>query len=365
MMSSDFHFRDKIPVVILGATGCVGQKFVEMLSVHPWFEIVALCASERSVGKAYGDVVNWLLPTPIPPQIAAMTVLSCALPLPVDGTIAFSGLDASIAGEVETAFAEAGYIVVSNSRNHRMDEDVPLVVAEVNPGHLELAKKQAFAKGKIITNPNCSVIGLTVALKPLIEAFGLEEVHVVTLQAISGAGYPGVASLDILDNVIPYIAGEEEKIETEPLKIFGTLEDLGIKKAAIPISAQCNRVPVTHGHMACVSVKLKKAATAEQIKGAWRSFQAEPQLLNLPTAPFHPIYYFDQVNYPQPKINSLLDKGMAVSIGRLGPQFLNEDVNEPHFGFKFTLLSHNTVRGAVGTALLNAELLVKKGWIYW
>lgn len=353
MISSDFHFRGKIPVAILGATGCVGQKFVQLLEHHPWFEIVALCASERSVGKTYAEAVNWLMPTPIPSHLAKMTVQSCQAPFSHDCSIVFSGLDASVAGEIEAQFAQAGYPVVSNSRNHRMDPTVPLVIGEVNPSHLDLVKTQHYGKGYIVTNPNCSVIGLCVALKPLLDQFGVEAVHVVTLQAVSGAGYPGVASLDILDNVIPHIRGEEEKIEIEPLKIFGTLHE----KAKMTISAQCNRVPVTDGHTECVSLKLKKSASAEEIIQAWKQFKAEPQLLNLPTAPFQPIHYFKQENYPQPKLLRMLDKGMAISIGQLRPC--------PLFDYKFTLLSHNTIRGAVGAALLNAELLVSKGYIYW
>lgn len=357
MMSSDFYFRDKIPVAILGATGCVGQKFVELLSAHPWFEIVAVCASERSAGKPYKDAVNWLMETPIPSPVAEMVVKPCIAPQPADYALVFSGLDSSVAGEIETAFAEAGYIVVSNSRNHRMVSNVPLVVGEVNPDHLELAKTQSFTKGMIITNPNCSVIGLTVALKPLLDAFDVKIVNAVTLQAISGAGYPGVPSLDILNNTIPFIAGEESKVESEPLKIFGRLEGDEIKNREMTISAQCNRVPVTNGHTACLSVKLGNMASEKEIIEVWRSFKSQPQALSLPSAPIHPIYYFEQEHYPQPRLLANLDKGMAVSIGRLRKC--------PILDYKFVILSHNTIRGAVGAALLNAELLVKKGWIYW
>jgi aspartate-semialdehyde dehydrogenase len=358
MMSTDFHFRGKIPVAILGATGCVGQKFIQLLEHHPWFEIAALCASERSSGKPYGEVVNWLMPTPLPETIQQMIVQPCQAPLTMDCALAFSGLDPSIAGQVETQFAQSGYVVVSNSRNHRMDPAIPLVIGEVNSTHLDMVKKQPFAKGMIITNPNCSVIGLTLALKPLVDAFGVKAVHVTTLQAVSGAGYPGVASLDILDNIIPYIGGEEEKLETEPLKILGALQnDFSIQALDFPISAQCNRVPVSDGHTACVSISLENKASPAEVIEAWRAFKGAPQEWILPSAPIHPIYYFEKENYPQPKLHRSLDKGMAVSIGRLRPC--------PLFDYKFTLLSHNTIRGAAGAALLNAELLVKKGYIYW
>lgn len=358
MMSSDFQFRDKIPVAILGATGCVGQKFIQLLERHPWFEIVALAASERSFGKRYDEAVNWLMDTPIPYKIAGMQVQSCEAPLKEECRIVFSGLDPSVAGQIETRFAEAGYVVVSNSRNHRMDPTVPLVVGEVNSDHLDLVKSQSFDKGMIVTNPNCSVIGLTIALKPLMDHFGIEAAHVVTMQAISGAGYPGVASLDILDNVIPFIRGEEEKIETEPLKILGRFnQGQGITEATMTIAAQCNRVPVTDGHTECVAVRLNKKASLEEIIQAWENFRGEPQELVLPSAPFKAIHYFNHSHYPQPKLHRLNDKGMAVSIGRLKKSTI--------FDFQFTLLSHNTIRGAAGAALLNAELLVKKGYVFW
>lgn len=343
----------KIPVAILGATGCVGQKFVQLLAEHPWFEIVALCASERSIGKTYAEAVHWLIPTPLPAKIAQMRVEACQ---PTKhSTLAFSGLDASVAGDIETAYAEAGYTVVSNARNHRLDPRVPLIVPEVNPEHLELLHTQPFKKGKIVTNPNCAVIGLVLALKPLQEKFGIESLLITTMQAVSGAGYPGVASLDITDNVIPHIRGEEDKIESEPLKILGKLNGTTIQQAAIKISAHCNRVPVTDGHTACVSIKLSRPATNAEIITAWNNFTAEPQRSQLPTAPLHPTHYFAHDLYPQPKLHRHLDKGMAVSIGRLRPC--------PLFDYKFALLSHNTVRGAAGAALLNAELMVSRGLI--
>lgn len=355
MMGSDLHFRDKVSVGILGATGSVGQKFVQLLSRHPWFDITAVAASERSTGKKYKDAVNWLMPVALPPEIAEMEVMPCKPDLKC--RIVFSGLDSNVAGEIETQFALAGYIVISNSRNHRMDPDVPLLIPEVNSTHLDIIKTQTFPKGKIVTDPNCSVIGLALALKPLMDSFGIDAVNVVTMQAISGAGYPGVASLDILDNVIPYIHGEEHKVETEPLKILGTYKDGRIENADFKISAQCNRVPVCDGHMACVSINLKRKASKEEIIEAWNSYQGEAQKLKLPTAPEKPLYYFEEENYPQPKLHRLLDKGMAVSIGRLRKCHL--------FDYKFALLSHNTIRGAAGGAILNAELMLKLGHIFW
>ena len=238
-----------------------------------------------------------------------------------------------------------------------MDPDVPLLIPEVNPAHLELLKYQKFGKGKIVTNPNCSTIGIALALKPLLDRFGIEAVHVVTMQAISGAGYPGVASLDILDNVIPFIKGEEEKVESEPLKILGHFEAGAIVPEKIAISAQCNRVAVSDGHVGCLAVKLKKKAASTELIEAWRGFTSEAQEMRLPSAPEKPLYYFEEENYPQPKRHRSLDKGMAVSIGRLRPC--------PLFDYKFVILSHNIIRGAAGCAILNAELMLKKGHIFW
>lgn len=340
----------KIPVGILGATGMVGQKFVELLSSHPWFEIVALAASDRSVSKRYGEAMKWLMMSPLPKQIANMSVLACYPDLPCK--IVFSALDSNIAGEIEENFARAGYKVISNSSHHRMDSSVPLLIPEINSDHLKLIQSQYFGQGAIITNPNCSVIGIAMALKPLLDIWGIEAVNIVTLQALSGAGYPGVSSIDVLDNVIPYIAGEEDKIEEEPLKIMGTYH----KKAIIPypmrLSAQCMRVPVIDGHLACVSVKLKKQTNTSEIITAWREFESEPQRLKLPMAPLRPIIYLEDEKHPQPKYHRTLGSGMAVSIGRLREC--------PLFDWKFVILSHNTIRGAAGSAILNAELMCKK-----
>lgn len=337
----------KIPVGILGATGSVGQRFVEILANHPWFEITALAASERSTGKPYREAVNWLMASPMPQTVSEMEVKPCLPNLNCE--IVFSGLDSSVAGEIETSFAQAGYIVHSNARNHRMNADVPLLVPEVNSEHLQLAKEQRYPKGKIVTNPNCSTIGLTLALKPLLDSFGLEAVGVVTFQAISGAGYPGVASMDIIDNVIPFIKGEEQKLETETHKILGIYRNGRIEPSSFKISAQCNRVPVQDGHLKCVSIKLKKRASKEEIISAWSSFTGAPQKLKLPMAPAKPIHYFHEETFPQPKLHRQLDKGMAVSIGRLRECALLD--------YKFVILSHNTIRGAAGGAVLNAELM--------
>jgi aspartate-semialdehyde dehydrogenase len=339
----------KIPVAILGATGSVGQRFIELLLHHPWFEIKALAASERSVGKPYREAVHWLVPTPLPEHIGEMVVQPCTPDLPCSWV--FSGLDSSVAGEIESAFAQAGYVVHSNARNHRMNRDVPLLVPEVNGDHLQLLPFQGYGKGAIVTNPNCCVIGLTLALKPLMDCFGLEAVNVVTLQAISGAGYPGVSSLDILDNVIPFIDGEEQKIEMESRKILGRYREGQVDQADFKVSAQCNRVAVNDGHLACVSVKLQQRAAPGDLIEAWRTFKGMPQESQLPTAPVQPLYYFHERHYPQPKLHRHLDKGMAVSIGRLREC--------PLFDYKFVLLSHNTLRGAAGGALLNAELMLR------
>lgn len=343
----------KISVGILGATGMVGQKFVELLSEHPWFTITALAASERSVGKKYAQAMKWMMASPLPSEIADLNVQSCSPNLPCK--IVFSGLSSQVAGEIEENFAKAGYIVISNCRNHRMHQAVPLLIPEVNSDHLELVKCQTYGKGMIITNPNCSVMGLAIALKPIIDNWGIEQAHVVTMQAVSGAGYPGVASLDIIDNVIPFISGEEKKIESEPLKIFGKLEKDHINNASIRISAQCNRVPVIDGHLECVSIKLTREASAEELIDAWNHFKSEPQKLNLPLAAKRPIIYHHEETSPQPRLHRGLERGMAVSIGRLRKC--------PLLDWKFCLLLHNTIRGAAGCAILIAELMVKKNYV--
>ena len=343
----------KIPVAILGATGSVGQRFVSLLATHPWFEIRELTASKRSEGKPYGDAARWLQTTPLPATIARMTVRDSEAHL--ESRLVFSALDASVAGPVEDALAQRGHFVVSNARSHRMDPCVPLLVPEVNPSHLKLVERQSFGDGAIVTNPNCSTIGLTLALKPVADAFGLSDVHVVTMQAVSGAGLPGVASLEIVDNVIPHISGEEEKLEQETLKILGTLGADGVAFADLTVSAQCNRVPVVHGHTECVSVRLERSATADEIRDAWLSFTAEPQGLHLPSAPERPVHYLGDDASPQPRLHRDAERGMAVSVGRLRCC--------PILDYKFVVVSHNIVRGAAGGAILCAELAVARGLV--
>ena len=290
----------------------------------------------------------------LPLNFSDMIVKECQPNL--KSKIVFSALDASVAGEIEEDFAKAGYIVISNARNHRYDPNVPLIIPEVNSDHLEMIKFQKYGDGDIITNPNCSTIGLVLALKPLHENFVIESVNVVTLQAVSGAGYPGLPSMDIIDNSIPFIGGEEPKMEKEPLKILGRLNTKGqVDFADIVISAQCNRVAVNDGHLECVQVKLKKKPSIEEMINSWINFKAEPQKLNLPSAPKNPIYYFHEEKYPQPKIHRNLEKGMAAAVGRLREC--------PLFDYKFVVLSHNTVRGAAGGTILIAELLHAKGYL--
>lgn len=346
----------KYRVGILGATGAVGQKFVELLADHPWFEIVALAASERSAGKKYAEAANWIGATAIPASVADQTVV-LADPAHVDADFVFSGVDASVALEMERAFAEAGMPVISNTRNYRMEQFVPLLVPEVNPDHIQLIDKQTFGDkgGFIVTNPNCSTVGLVMSLLPLQKAFGIEAVHVVTMQALSGAGYPGVPSLDILGNVVPHIGGEEAKMETEPLKIMGALTEEGVSFADVKISASCNRVPVLDGHTESVSVKLKTPASVEEIKAVFKNFQDPLGDLELPLSPSSLIQVFEDERFPQPRRHALLGRGMTVSVGRIRPDAL--------FDVKFTVLVHNTIRGAAGGAILNAELLVKKGYL--
>ncbi len=347
---------EKVKVGILGATGSVGQRFIQLLENHPFFEVTHLAASERSAGKTYGDVMRskWKISSDIPLYAKPMVV---SLPSPNDTPgvdIVFSGLDSSIAGEVETAYAEAGVMVISNSKNHRMDPDVPILSAEVNSDHLSVLSAQK-TPGKIITNSNCTIMGVTISLKPLFEAFGLESVMLFSMQAISGAGYPGVPSMDILGNVVPHIGGEEEKAEIEPQKCLGKVEGGRIVSAPFAISAHCNRVPVFDGHTVCVSAKFRKKPTEAQILEAWRSFQGEPQKLALPFAPESPILYREEEDRPQPRLDLETGKGMTTVLGRLRP--------DPILDWKWVVLSHNTIRGAAGAAILNAELLYKKGYV--
>ncbi len=349
----------KIKVGILGATGAVGQRFVQLLVDHPWFEIGVLAASERSANKPYAEATHWVLDTPIPEGVRE-TVL-------VEGTpenlrdrcqIVFSALPASTAREVEPQFAAAGIPVFSNASAFRMEPDVPLVIPEVNPEHLGLIRVQREQRGWsgfIVTNPNCSTIHLVCALKPLHEAFGLEQVMVTTLQAVSGAGYPGVASLDIVDNLIPYIPREEEKIESEPLKLLGTLVQNQVQPAEITISAAVHRVPVLDGHTEAVAVKLRTRASLEEVTRALAEFRGVPQHLGLPTAPEPAIIVREEPDRPQPRLDRNAGNGMATTVGRLRP--------DPILDYKFVLLGHNTIRGAAGASILNAELALALGYL--
>jgi aspartate-semialdehyde dehydrogenase len=347
---------DKIKVGILGATGMVGQRFVQLLAHHLWFEIAALAASERSVGMPYGEACHWVVSDEMPAFVREVVVqeskpdLACRL--------VFSALPAEVAGPIEEEFAAAGYAVSSNARNHRDDADVPLLVPEVNSDHLALIGIQQRRRGWtgfIVTNPNCSTAQLVLALKPLWDRFGITALSVVTMQALSGAGYPGVPSLDILDNVIPYIGGEEAKVESEPLKILGRLEGESVREAEMTISAQCHRVATREGHLEAVSVKLGQEAGREEVVEALQSFRGPLQDLELPSAPEHPIVVREENDRPQPRLDRDEGRGMSVVVGR---------VREcPVLDYKFILLGHNTIRGAAGAAILNAELLKAQGYL--
>ncbi len=345
---------DKIKVGILGATGIVGQRFVQLLENHPWFEIAELVASEQSAGKNYAQSCKWQLSTPMPENVKSIKVKT--LDHEFRCRILFSALNSTVASKVEAKFAASGFAVISNASAFRMENDVPLLIPEVNPGHLELLpiqkKKRGFSAGFIVTNPNCSTIPLAMVLHALEQKFSVKKVIATTMQAISGAGYPGLPSLDILGNVIPHISGEEEKIETETKKILGKISQAAISPADIPISAQVNRVPVQDGHLLSLSIELTEKATIEEIRKTLSSFRALPQELNLPTAPENPIIVFDQKDRPQPKLDANAGKGMSVVAGNIRPC--------PVLDFKMTILAHNTIRGAAGAAILNAELVRMK-----
>jgi aspartate-semialdehyde dehydrogenase len=346
---------DRIPAVVLGATGLVGQRLAAMLARHPWFRLTGVAASERHTGRLYGEVVQWRIEGDVPSEAAALRL---ARPAPDDcppATLVFSALPALEAEAIEPAFARAGAFVSSNASAFRMQPDVPLVIPEINSDHFSaLARQRALRgwSGALVTNPNCSTIGLALALAPL-APFGIEQVMVTTLQAASGAGYPGVASLDLIDNVIPFIAGEEEKIETETRKILGVWQDGAFVDAPIRLSAQTTRVPVREGHLACVSVKFAQIPRAEEIIAAWQGFSGLPQTQGLPTAPRQPLRYLDAPDRPQPRFDRDTESGMGVTLGRLRRCEVLD--------YRFICLSHNTIRGAAGAALLNAELAYARG----
>jgi aspartate-semialdehyde dehydrogenase len=346
---------ERIPVAVLGATGSVGQRFIQLLEHHPWFRLHEVVASERSAGKTYGQAADWRLDTLLPRDASALTVKELGAEL--ESRLLFSGLDSSVAGEAEDEYANRGCAVISNSRNHRMDDDVPLLIPEVNAEHVDAVEHQRKRRsGYIVTNPNCSVMGLAMALAPIERAFGIDTVQVTTMQAISGAGYAGVASYAILDNVIPFIGGgEEDKIEKEPRKILGRWDGNRHVDASMTISAQVNRVPTIDGHLMTISLKLRNRASIEDVRAAIETFSGEPQRLGLPFAPKHPLHYIDAPDRPQPRLDRDREHGMAVSVGRLRPCNVLD--------LRMVALVHNTIRGAAGAAILNAELLKAKGLV--
>jgi aspartate-semialdehyde dehydrogenase len=346
----------RIPVAILGATGAVGQRFVQLLADHPWFEIVAVAASERSAGQRYAEVAKWVIPGDPPPTVAEMIVQPLEPALP--GRIAFSALPGSAAREVELAFAQAGYAVCSNASAFRQEPGVPLLIPEVNAEHVDMISRQRAEHGwpgLIVTSPNCTTTGIVMPLRPLNDAFGLKQVLAVSMQAISGAGYPGVASLDILDNVVPYIGGEEEKIEAETRLLLGRLVDGRRVEADLAISAQANRVPVLDGHTVCLSLGFEQPPTAEEAVRVLAEYRGADVVRQLPSAPQHPILVRHEPDRPQPRRDRDAEGGMAVTVGR---------VREcPLLDLRLVSVSHNTLRGAASGSILNAELLVAAGYV--
>ncbi|HEY9427271.1 MAG TPA: aspartate-semialdehyde dehydrogenase [Gemmatimonadaceae bacterium] len=344
----------RIPAAILGATGAVGQTLVRLLDGHPWIELVEVAASERSQGQRYCEAAHWL-EGELPRAAAELTVLPCT-PEAVSAPLVFSALDAAAAGSIEPAFAKAGRTVLTNANNHRMDTDVPLVIPEVNPDHLALLDVQRERRdweGAIIANGNCSSIVITLALAPLQQRFGIRKLFVTTLQALSGAGYPGVPSLDIVGNVIPYIGGaEEEKIETETLKMLGTIAGDVVVPARFPISAQVNRVPVEHGHTACIAVELERSVSPEEAADAIANWSGAAAARELPSAPERPVVVTQAIDRPQPRRDAYAGDGMTVTVGRIR--------RDPILDLRLVAVGHNTVRGAAGAALLNAELLIRE-----
>jgi len=347
----------KLEVGILGATGMVGQRLASLLEHHPWFELKWLGASDRSAGKPYAEACNWRLRDPMPAAARELPVNEC-VPNGKAPQLLFASLDGKVAGEVEGAFARAGHAIVSNSSYYRMEQDVPLVIPEVNPDHLALVRAQRRERGwtgMIVTNPNCTTVGLVMSLRPLLTAFGLSKVIMTSMQAVSGAGYPGVPTLDILGNVIPYIGGEEEKVERETQKLLGNLADGRVQPGAFAVSAHCNRVLVEDGHLETVSVALGKKAAREDLLAAWQDFRAAREVEGLPSAPHRAIIVREELDRPQPKFDVNAEHGMAAVVGRVRPC--------PVLEYKYVVLSHNTIRGAAGAALLNAELMKAGGYL--
>lgn len=353
------NVQQRIPVAVLGATGMVGQRFIELLQDHPWFELVAVAASGRHDGRPYAEATSWRLPnSELPASVAKLPVVACKPEALQNVKIAFSALPAEAAGEVEISLARAGVAVFSNAKNYRMTADVPLLIPEVNADHIaaiaQQRKQRGWSSGCIVTNANCSATPLVMALKPLQQHFGVRKVLVTTMQAISGAGYPGLPSYDILDNVIPHIGGEEEKLESETLKMLGDWQEgRGFIDAPMVVSAHCNRVPTREGHLECASIELERDATPEAIIEAWESYTPEPQQLKLPTAPAHALIYRTEIDRPQTLRDRDAGNGMTVTLGRLR--------RCPILSYKFVMLGHNTIRGAAGGSVLNAELCVSRG----
>ncbi len=344
----------KIKVAVLGATGMVGQRFISLLEGHPFFELTDLAASERSAGKRYGDAASWYLESEMPESVQDR-VVSEINPKVIDADIVFSALPSDVAMDVEPAFARAGFTVASNASAYRDEADVPLLIPEINPEHLGLLEVQRRNRGwdgAIITNPNCTSIVLTLSLKPLYDSFGIDRLFVTSMQALSGAGYSGVSAMSIIDNVIPYISGEEEKVESESHKILGSFDDGAIKDAEFKISASCNRVFTSDGHLESVFINLSEKPSVDEVEDAFKSFGGLPQKLGLPTAPKPPIVLRSESDRPQPRFDRMAGAGMAISVGRVRKDSI--------FDIKYSVLGHNTIRGAAGASILNAELFARE-----
>jgi aspartate-semialdehyde dehydrogenase len=349
--------RKGIPVAVLGATGAVGQRFVQLLDDHPWFEVVALTGSDRAVGQKYSQACHWILSDPMPEWARELIVLP-TLPVKVDVPLAFSALPATAAQDVEPSYAQSGIVICSNASAFREEPDVPLILPEVNPGHTHLIFKQKQGRnwaGSIVTNPNCTITGLTIVLKALLDSFGIQRAFVVSMQAVSGAGYPGIPSMDILGNVVPFIQDEEEKMEWEPRKMLGDLNDEAIELANFKITAHANRVPVTEGHMVCLSVELAQRASIQEVAQAMANYLAPVISRELPSTPKSVIQLRPEMDRPQPRLDIMAGQGMTTVVGRLRP--------DPILDYKMVILSHNTIRGAAGGSIYNAELLLAQGLV--
>ena len=350
-----------IKVAVLGATGSVGQRFMELLDAHPWFSVVALGASPRSAGKPYAEAVNWKQTVPIPSAMSDIVLSECIPSDPAfdDVKVVFSGLDNKFAGDIETAFAEAGKAVFSNAKSHRMDDDVPILIPPVNIGHLDIIpsqrKRRNFSTGFIVTNANCSTTAMSIGIQPIVKKFGVEKIMVSTLQAISGAGYPGLSGMDMLDNIVPYIGDEEYKMENESKKIMGTIESGVFKPADFLVSASCNRVHVLDGHTECISLKLKEKASPEDVIKAIQEYPSVTHDLGLPSAPANDIVFHPAIDRPQPRLDRNVGRGFTVTVGRVRECNIMD--------VKLVVFGHNTIVGAAGGSILNAELCVKRGLI--